>query len=252
MKAPFALVSLALGFAVMGPAWADPPSASLRTLARESRLSLGLGFGMGTAAMDGFPASDFRASLQRQNPAATFGEEPVSHLQMGAELSLRYYHPQHFLLEVGYDALYNSASMDASAGANQITITNDNLVMEVPVLVGGYVALGDRTFLQGALGPAYYFFARSYWDSDQAGVQDFRADNGMGLHALVGASHFVNDAFALDLEARYRRLETGELKELKTGTTLTTGLFRGDGSKDTYHLDFSGVSLLVRARFFIL
>ncbi|MHC4946540.1 MAG: hypothetical protein ACYTG7_26325, partial [Planctomycetota bacterium] len=137
------------------------------------------------------------------------------------------------------------------AGVFKGTVANDNLVMETPVLVGGYYTLIDRLYLLGAVGPSVFFFPRSWWDADPGAILDFKADAGVGFHALGGADFLVTENLALGLEVRYRYLKTGELKELDEGVTITSGIL-GLGGDKTYDLDFSGVSLAVVLRFYVI
>jgi hypothetical protein len=44
----------------------------------------------------------------------------------------------------------------------------------------------------------------------------------------------------------------GALRERESGVTLTSGMLRGDGSAATYELEFSGVSLGLHLRLFVL
>ena len=42
-----------------------------------------------------------------------------------------------------------------------------NVVMDVPILVGGYYTFIDRLYVYGAVGPDIFFFSRSYWDAEK-------------------------------------------------------------------------------------
>jgi opacity protein-like surface antigen len=205
--------------------------------ARANRLAVSLGFGFGSASL---------SRLHDLVDGAVRGAEgPKSGLQINAELSVRYYFPYYVLAEVGYGALYNRAHQDYGLAR----VDSDNLLMEVPILVGGYYPFIKRLYVHGGVGPSVFFFPRAFFDPN---APDFKADTGVGLHVVAGADFLVTEHFAAGLELRYRYLKTGDLKEVNSGVVLTSGVVRSDGSSETYNLDFSGVSLGLNLRLFAM
>ncbi len=253
MKGP--LLILAAASLLCSSAYADTAAAKAPgpSFARPNRLALSLGVGFGSAGMGRFheAVDEIGAWIERSNPGITV-ELPKSNLQINAEIAFRYYFPYYVLAQVGYGALYNAASSTFSAGTLKGTLEHHNLVMEVPILLGGYYPFFGRLFVHGAVGPSVFFFSRSWWDASPGGISDFKADGGVGFHALAGADYFLAEHFAVGLEVRYRYVETGDLQDLNYGQVVTSHMFRGDGSTETYQMDFSGVSLALNLRFFIL
>lgn len=220
--------------------------------ARSNRLAVSLGVGVGTMSPGRFEdlTQDLEAAFARQG--VTLSETPSSGTQINAELDLRYYFPYHLLAQVGYGTLYNWAKVDAQAGVVRGTVSNHNLVMEVPVLLGGHYPVSRRISLNAALGPSFFFFSRSYWDADPGSATDFRADGGVGFHFLAGADFFANEHFAAGLELRYRHISGNDLRELESGVVVTSGMLLGDGSNEVYPIDYSGISIGLQLRFFVL
>jgi len=220
--------------------------------ARSNRLAVSLGAGVGTMSQGGLEdlAQDLEAAFAGQG--VTLSETPSSGTQINAEIDLRYYFPYHLLAQVGYGTLYNRAQADAQAGVVRGTVSSHNLVMEVPILLGGHYPLSRRISLNAALGPSIFFFSKSYWDADPGSVTDFRADGGVGFHLLAGADFFANNHFAAGLELRYRHLPGNDLRELESGVVVTSGMLLGDGSSEVYPIDYSGISLGFKLRFFVL
>ncbi len=221
-------------------------------LARSNRLAVSLGAGVGTISLGGFEdlAQDLETVFAGQG--VTLSETPSSGMQINAELDLRYYFPYHLLAQVGYGTVYNWTKVDAQAGVVGGTVSNHNLVMEVPVLLGGHYPLSRRISLNAAVGPSFFFYSRSYWDADPGSVTDFRADGGVGFHLLAGADFFANDHFAAGLELRYRHLSGNDLRELESGVVVSSGMLLGDGSSEVYPIDYSGISVGLKLRFFVL
>jgi len=219
---------------------------------RSDRLALSLGFGVGTIANGGFDdlATDFEGVFARQG--ATLSDTPASGRQINSEFAVRYYFAYHVMAQVGYGALYSHKKVDASVGGFTGSVESHNVVMEVPVLVGAHYPVAKRVSLHAAAGPSFFFFSRSYWDADPGDVNDFKADGGTGFHVLVGADLFASESFAAGLEVRYRSLQGNDLRDLDTGIVVTSGLLRGDGSNDTYPIDYSGVSVGLSLRLFVM
>ena len=271
MNLRFLIALVFLGTATAAPAAAQPatptsgraeasdraePSrdapADAEPAARWNRLAISLTFGIGSIALGGYEdlVTDIRGFAARQG--VSFDEEPASHLQINAALSARYYFPYYVMFGFGYGALYNKSSSTASAGAIGGTVSTHNVVMEVPLLIGGYYPAADWLFVHAAVGPAFFFFSRSYWDIQPGSASDFEADGGVGAHFVVGADLFANDNLAFGFELRYRLMESGELRDQDSGVTVTSGPIRGDGSSDRYTIDYSGISAALSFRLFVL
>lgn len=139
-----------------GPARADKP------LARANRLAINLSFSLGSASLSSYheAVDEVRELAERQNGLKL--SDPKSNFQIGAEIGLRYYFPYYILAQVGFATLYNWGSGESPSLVD--SLDNHNLVMEVPILVGGYYVLIDRLYLFGALGPTVVFNGRSWWD----------------------------------------------------------------------------------------
>lgn len=235
-----ALVAL-LGAAV--PAWAGDGDAPR---ARANRLAVTLTFGFGSASLGSYhEVADAVASSVEGPDNVTLDGSLTSKLQINGELSFRYYFPYYLLAQVGFGALYNWASATARVGPLAQAVESHNMVMEVPILVGGYYTLIDRLYLYGVVGPSVFFFGRAWWDPGS----DFEADGGVGVHVGAGADFLVAEHLALGLALRYRYLKASEIKLEGTNRVITSNDLLNDGGSDTYDLDFSGVSLLLNIRF---
>jgi opacity protein-like surface antigen len=223
------------------PAPASPAPAPARpTYARANRLAINLGFGFGSGSL-GELSDDMTAFTIRGAQVSP----PKSGLQINAEIAFRYYAPYYLLGQVGADCVYNWASSPLPGGSQ---LKNDNLVIEVPILVGGYYPFFGRLYVFGAVGPSILVYPRVFWDPGS----DFSADVGVGAQVLAGADFMVGDHFAIGLELRYRYARSGELKLKGTSNVITHNDLRGDGSAATYSLDLSGISLGINLRFFAL
>jgi opacity protein-like surface antigen len=250
------LLLLAASMLLGSPALAAPPStrspdASKRpSYARAHRLALNLGFGFGSADLSQLHrgVDDISVAFERDNAGLTLQSSPKSGIQINAEIAFRYYFPYYLLAQVGVDAVYNKASADYSGGPYRGSISNDNLALEVPILVGGYYPFFGRLYVFGAAGPTVVIYPRVFWDPGP----DFKADTTVGAHVLVGADFMLAEHVSLGLELRYRYLRTGELKDKDSGIVVTSGMLLGDGSSSTYNLDLSGVSLAINLRFYLL
>jgi opacity protein-like surface antigen len=224
------------------PSLADP-------YARANRLAFDLGIGFGSASL-----SDVHETLD-----ALLQDAPKSGLQINAEIAFRYYFAYHLMAQVGYGALYNWASKTYQIGILSADFSNHNLIMEIPILLGGYHTFFDRLYVQGAVGPSVFFYPRVFFEHSP----DFKADGGAGFQVMAGADYLLAEHFSLGLEMRYRYLKTGDLKWIDNvqtssgkivpaNTAVTADHLFGNGSQETYNLDFSGVSLALNLRFFIL
>jgi opacity protein-like surface antigen len=222
------------------------PSASTRpTYARANRLAINLGFGFGSGSLGGL-SDDMTVAVNKTNALQV--SAPHSSIQINAEIAFRYYAPFYIMGQVGADCVYNKASSSLPPGYSPSSLSNDNLVIEVPILVGGYYPFFGRLYVFGAVGPAILVYPRVFWDPGM----DFKADVGVGAHVLVGADFMLTDHVSIGLELRYRYAKSGELKEKNYDVIVTRGNILGDGSTATYNLDLSGISLGINLRFFAL
>ena len=224
----------------LAPAAAPAPAAvapAAEPYARFNRFAFSLMFGFGSVSLDKL----HDLSRTTLSMSGLSGDAPESGLQINAEIAFRYYFPYYVMAQVGYSAVYNKASAKVSQGLASGTLYNDNLVMETPVLVGGYYPFFGRLYTYAAIGPSVFFYPRSWWDIDPGGAPDYKADPGVGFHFLTGADFLVTEFFAVGLELRYRHIKTSELKELKYGVAVPG-----------YDLDLSGVSLGVLLRFYVI
>lgn len=71
------------------------------------------------------------------------------------------------------------------------------------------------------------------------------------MQIQAGADFMISENAAIGLDLRYRLINAGGLKEKDTETDLTPQLLGKSGS-DPYELDFSGISLSLNLRLFIL
>ena len=215
-------------------------------------LLLGLGLGLCVAGLErAHVLSDHMKTTMEASSQHTLEQAPQSSLALNLEFSVRYLAPYHLLGQLGLGMIYNSASSDY-AGPVSGTVSNQNMVLELPLLVGGYLVLLDRLHLVAAVGPSLFFAARSYWDAEPGAVSDFEADVGAGFHALIGVDYMISTRLGLGLELRYRHLQTGELRQLESETPLESGAVLGSSATETYDLDFSGLMVAFNLRFVAL
>lgn len=200
---------------------APPPAAFAVDYARPNRLGFGIAFGVGSASL-----SDYHKAID--SIAGTFADDFKSNLQISAELTLRYYAPYHLMGQIGYGTVYNWASAHSTE--------SHNLVMEVPILIGGYYAFFGRLYVHGAIGPSILFFGRAYWDPGQ----DYESDTGAGMHLQFGAEYLVGEHFGFGLDFRYRSLSLGELK------------YKDSSTKVGVDFDMSGVAMIFNLRVFAI
>lgn len=206
------------------PAVPSRAAVAAPPLARAHRLALSIAFGLGSASLssfhnfvDGFPVS---TSLK---------EDLKTSFQINVEIGVRYYFPYYVMAHVGYSTLYNSKSVSGFTD-------NHNLVMEIPILVGGYYTFIDRIYVYGALGPSVHFYSRSWFDPGP----DFKGGSGVGMQFMLGGDFMVGENFSVGLDFRYRLLDTGQASDL-------------DFSRpQSFDLDFSGVSLGINLRVYAL
>ncbi len=234
------IVLLAAGLCLVGSsARAEQP------LARANRLAISLSFSLGSASLSDYheAVDGIRELVEKTNGVKL--SDPKSGFQIGAEIGLRYYFPYHVLAQVGFATLYNWGSGESPSLRD--SLDNHNFVMEVPILVGGYYVLIDRLYLFGALGPTIVFNGRSFWDPGD----DFKTGAAVGMQVQLGADVMIGDNAAIGLDLRYRLINAGGLKEKDTESDLTPQTL-GKSGRDPYELDFSGVSLSLNLRLFIL
>jgi hypothetical protein len=229
----------------------DMEAQAVMRHARANRMAVSLSFGFGTASMGGVHdlADDASVNFAIVNPGNDLSGAPKSGVQINGELALRYYFDYHLLAQLGYSMLYNMAS--SSFGFGEGTLSNDNVAMEVPLMLGGYLTMIDRIYLYGAAGPSFLLLSRWSWSSDPGGAPNYKSDPTVGAHFLVGGDFMLIDRLALGLELRYRLLKAGAMKDTEDGETVLSGQLRGDGTDDTYEADLSGISFALHLRLFI-
>lgn len=221
----------------------DPPPA------RAHRLAITFSLGLGSVNLGSYHAAvnDLMTRTAQLN-GATLQDDGTSNMQYGGGLSFRYYFPYFIWAEVGAGAIVNMASATFAVGSFQSSIDSYNLLVEVPILVGGYYTLVDRLYLHAGIGVDVLVLAYGLWDPGS----DFQADLGVGMQATLGADYLVADSFALGLELRYRHAKLKPMKIKGSNTIVTSGQIKGDNSSSTYDMDFSGVSLLLNLRIFAI
>lgn len=208
------------------PAVPSRAAVAAPPLARAHRLALSLAFGFGNASL-----SSFHDAIDNTNGLPN---DIKTSLQISVEVGVRYYFPYYVMAHVGYSTLYNSGSASG--------VDNHNLVMEIPILVGGYYTFLDRIYVYGALGPSVHFYSRSWFDPGP----DWKGDSGVGMQVMLGGDFMVGENFSVGLDFRYRALGTGDAHELKTGASPpAVGI-------PNFDLDFSGVSLGINLRVYAL
>ena len=211
-------------------------------MARWNRVCINLLFGFGSAAL-----GDVHDISDGYSNAFSGGEigDVKGNLQINAEVGVTYYAPYYILAHVGYGALYQKATATLNNGR---LYENWNLMMEVPILLGGYYTFIDRIYLYGAIGPSVHFYGHAWWDIDGPGIEDAKAPTGVGMQAMIGADFMVSEPFSLGLAVKYRYHKTGTLVEKHSGGPYPVGKASTDPD---YVLDFSGVSLELIMRFWV-
>lgn len=228
----------------------DSGSTDVRSGARQNRLMLSLGIGVGTASMGGVhdSADDVRLAFAASNGGLTLDGAPKSGTQINWGAEVRYYAPYNLMVQLGFDTIYNKASTEFDGG----TLENQNWGLELPLLVGAYYMASDTLCVHGALGPTFLVWSRSLWSSDPGGAPDYRSDPAVGAHFMGGLDYIFNDQWALGLDLRYRLLRAGNLIDVQTGDELRSGELRGDQGRRTYEMDLSGFSAAFFMRVFIM
>ena len=236
-----AILALATVLLLAPRAWAKATQAPARAAqAHANRLAISLSFGFGSAALGSYHEG-VDALMARQSIKLS---DPKSNLQINVEVGLRYYLPYHILAHIGYATLYNWGS--AESPQLRDSLDNHNLIMEVPILVGGYYVFFDRLYVYGAIGPSVYFYSRSWWDPGT----DFQAESGVGMQTQIGADFMLGDNVSLGLDLRYRLLNAGTLT-FKDTTSPVTPQSLGKSGSQPYEFNFSGVSLVLNLRAYL-
>lgn len=239
-----ALFVVLLTAASARPAQAGPSngvtSEQVRPWARSHRLSVDLSFSFGYAALGDVhrlwrKGSDWASQVS--GVPITLGESSV---QLGGSLALRYLGPYHLFAQIGLGFMYNNQSV--SAGSRSDTVA-DIFVLEVPLLLGGYLTLGERWVLHAGAGPAFFVHNTSIHPR----ISDAVAEAAVGLHAGAGAEVFLLASFSVGVEARFRLAKLGRLEV--TGTDVPFIAIPND--PETYDLDMTGFSVYLTARVFI-
>jgi len=231
--------------ATPAPPYEEPPEP----YARWNRLAISIGFGVGTVALDDVHSQSGAILAPLIAVGAPFSEPAESSMQVNAEVSVRYYFPYYVLAQLGFDAVYNWASTEATVSGQPYEMVNHNLAMEIPLLVGGYYPVLDRMYVHGALGPSLLVFSRSWFDVNPNGeLPDYEADGGVGFHLLAGADYFVGGNASFGLELRYRFLSGDNVRSTEPNV-------RYAGIPDpppSATFDMSGFSAAISFRVFVL
>ena len=220
------------------------PEAPPRTegMARWNRLCINLLFGFGSASLD--DVHDLADAWAKSYNMGGTQEDSKGSLQINAEVGVSYYAPYYIFAHVGYGALYQKATAVLASGQKY---ENWNLLMEVPILLGGYYTFIDRLYVYGAIGPSVHFYGHAWWDLDGSGIDDAEAPTGVGMQVMVGADFMVSEPFSVGLTLKYRHHKTGVLVQNDSGAPYP---YRA--AKQDYTLDFSGISLEMVMRFWVL
>ena len=226
--------------------------------ARQGRLAINLSFGVGSAGLgDVHEIADYYSGIvdTAVNPnKADFDHDGLkSTFQINAEFGFSYFAPYYILAHVAYGAMYNWSSVQTPAG----TLENWNLMMEVPILVGGYYPFKDIFFTYAAIGPSIHFYGHSWWDIDVWGIPDASIETGVGMQALIGMDVMVSETFSVGLIFKGRYHPTSSLTEKGSGTDYPVAFgIPGKGivspSRTDYTMDFSGVSVELVLHFWVL
>jgi len=212
------------------------------------KIAIGLGAGYGYVSMERMNAlvDDTEQALIRSNPGITVDGADAVHGATFAGLAVRGYFPYFIAAEVGCNAMYAFDKATARLGGVAIEVEHNELGFEVPILIGGYYPFLGQLFLTGLVGPAVFAGPMSLWDqSGTADLNDYDTDTTVGFTAVVGLDYLPVDFFAVGLDLRYRYLVSDTLKydtdnSLTDGVIAESGHLRGDGTHDTYDIEFSG------------
>lgn len=176
------------------------------------RLQVILSAGLATANPTRFyqGAEDYIAQLQHRRPDLEV-TLPRASWQTQVELAARYYFPHHILLQWGLGFLQHGAENILPPGHVRGHLHYTNVILEMPLLLGGYYVPWPRLTFYSAIGPSIFLLSRSYWNFDLVKLSDFKAARGGGFHILFGAAFKVIGPAALGIEVRYRYIKTGVL-----------------------------------------
>ena len=211
-----------------------------RANARLGRFAMGLNWGYGSGHFASFNNLVKDSVNYAVNHGVGITKMKVASSSVSLEFNLRWYSPWYFFIHTGFDTLYSKGNQTSLSGS----LSFDNLLMEIPIMLGGYVPIIGYFYIYGGVGPAIQVFRRSFWDSNVTGMglvmNDYKTDVSVGLHVMFGFSFVPMKNLAITLAYRYRNAKSGVLKNKDTGEVLTSGKLRGDNSRDTYRLDFTG------------
>ncbi len=209
--------------------------------ARENRVAIVLNFDYGLVSMPGFDGYADKVSNSVEALGRTIEGYEAPSSALGAELGVRYYAPYYIAAYVGADALLDHAKNTIEGGD---FVEHYNLILEVPILIGGHYPVHPHIHLHAVLGPTVLAIPGSYWDS-QAGMPDFKGDTGVGMQARFGADFYAVDQVSFGFELMYR-LAKAEVAE-KNGHVVQVGGETVTG----FELDFSGFGITVGFRLVI-
>ena len=215
-------------------------SADDRPFARENRFAFSFDFDMSGVSMPGFDgyARDLNAEIEKQANVSGYND-PGSVL--GAELLLRYYAPYYIAAEIGAGSVVAHQEYKASAGFGSSTVEYWNMVLELPILLGGHYPVHPRIQLYGLLGPTVLLIPASYWDTSGS-APDFKGKTGVGFQARLGADFYAVEQLAFGFSLVYRS-ESADVTE-KHGNVVPVNGKMVEG----YEVDFSGFGFTVGFR----
>jgi hypothetical protein len=209
------------------------------------RVAVGLGVSGGWASLAQFHdgVETYLGQISNGSPPLQLEQAPLSHRVYGAAVSARAYLPHHLLAELGLCFLWQEVSTGVTGGPLHGDLGYTNLVLELPLLVGGAYRPWSPLVVVGAAGPSVFLLSRSSWRYDLGRVSSFAAARGGGFHLLLGTEVELWRRAALGFELRYRYVRSGALDP--TGPALPA-------PQPVTELDLSGVSLGLNLRIFVL
>lgn len=224
-----------------------------QALARWNRLAINLSYGFGSAALDDVHTiADYYSDAYDDaiNPGVKdFDHDAIKgNLQHNAEIGFTYYAPYYILAHVAFGAIYQKSTATVLTQAYE----NWNLMFEIPILLGGYYPFKHRFYAYGAIGPVIHTYGHSWWDLDGPGIPDATAGTGVGMQVMLGMDIMISDPFSLGLALKYRYQKTDTLVEKNAGTAYPWVTNKKPNPPTDSILDFSGISLEIIMRFWVL
>ncbi len=214
-------------------------------LARSERLSLAVGFGVAQASQKRFHqgVAEYVDTVAMRSPSLQVGRVPKSQLARSLEFLARYYAPRHVFVESGLVFLQNGASTGIMVDNTTGSLSYENLVIEMPLLVGMYWPFFDELYLSAGLGPTLFLFNQSKWSYDLGRISSFHAPRGGGFHVNVGGEWLISEYVGLNIWVRYRYGKSSDL--VVAGTPLPPVQPLGE-------LDMSGIGAVFAIRLYAM